>query len=545
MKSQLFSNIQEWPITKLSNDREQFVNKVIKDVEAQYNQFSASELDQTLSKTIFQERQRVKSNPWKADPPNEALYFRKLFKEYNESKESDISFQKNKETVYRLIHRYAEEISGNFNIATFYFARKVLGVFFHLLYFPFGLKLFSSTKKKQKRLEKRMIVNGEIDLVRKLFEENTIILVPTHSSNLDSVLVGYMSDTFGGLPAFSYGAGLNLYDSEFFAFFMNRLGAYRVDRRKKNQIYLHTLIAYSRLIAERGVNTIFFPGGTRSRSGEVETKLKLGLLNSVLLAQRSLLERNESRKIILVPTVIGYESVLEARSLIIQHLKTTGQEKFIVKEKSSPVREYIKFIFGLLKKKSRVYLTFGAPIDVFGNRIDESGNSINHLNSKIQLKDYFMREGRFVHDAQRESIYTKELAESIVDKYRKYNFITPAYLVAYCAFKMFEKAHSGQDHFSLVQLPEEELNFPIDEFKEYCSAMIKSLKILQSESKAMISEELDEPIEIVIEKGILSVGVLHNRKVLYIETNMLMTDDLFTLYYYHNKMKNLESELSD
>ncbi len=545
MRPHILPDIHTWPVYKLAKERVQFIDQVNKSLEQQFDQYSASELDQVLSKTIFQERQRIKSNPWKADPPNEAQFFKKLQKEFNESKDSDSAYTKNKQSTHRLLHRYTEEISGSFNIATFQFARKLLALFFHFLYLPFSFKLFGSTNNKLKRLEKFMIINGEIDLVRTLFEKHTIILVPTHSSNLDSVLVGFMCDTFGGLPAFSYGAGLNLYDSEFFAFFMNRLGAYRVDRRKKNQIYLHTLSTYSRLIAEKGVNTIFFPGGTRSRSGEVETKLKLGLLNSSLLAQRNLSQKNEDRKIIIVPAVIGYESVLEARSLVIQHLKTTGQDKYITKEKSSPFREYVNFIFGLLKKSSKVYLTIGSPLDVFGNLVDKNGNSHNHSGHLINIRDYFTREGIFVQDAQRESIYTKQLAESIVDVYRKYNFILPSHLVAYVAFILFKKRNPGLDDVSLVQSPEEEFIIPVDEFKDYCLSIIQKLNTLVQQGRAFISEELNQNIDIVIEDGLKRVGVFHNRKVLLMVGDCIYTEDLLALYYYYNKLKNLEVELME
>ncbi|MCC6816628.1 MAG: 1-acyl-sn-glycerol-3-phosphate acyltransferase [Saprospiraceae bacterium] len=544
MKLPLIEDLRNWPVFKLSEHRKSFVNEVIKDVESQYEQLGSMELDQALSKTIFQERQRVKSNPWKADPPNENIFFKKLLKEYNENKESSISFQKNKESVHRLIHRYVEEISGSFNIATFLFARRILTRFFYVLFYKLNFNLLLRTKNLQSKLAKRMVVNGEIDLVRKIFPNNTVILVPTHSSNLDSILVGYMADAFAGLPAFTYGAGLNLYDSEFFAFFMNRLGAYRVDRRKKSPIYLHTLSTYSRLVAEKGVNTIFFPGGTRSRSGQVETKLKLGLLNSVLLAQRNLLMRNEPRKIVIVPVVIGYESVLEARSLIFQHLKLTGQEKFIVRERTSSFNEYVKFIFGIARKESKVYLTFGTPMDVFGNRLNENCESLNHLGSLVQLKDYFIREGNFILDSQRESIYTKELADAIIAQYKRYNLILPSHLTAYCAFNHFKLTHPGIDDIALVQLPEEEFFIPLSQFKDIFTKTLKRLIDLHNENKVMLSDYLlGASFDNLIEESVKAVGAFHNKKILAIENGNLVSDDLFGLYFYYNKLVNLESEI--
>lgn len=87
------------------------------------------------------------------------------------------------------------------------------------MFYPLGKSFFKSTAKKREQLLSVMRINGEIDQLRLLSKDHTIVMVPTHSSNLDSILVGYMIDSITGLPAFSYGAGLNLYDSEFLVFY--------------------------------------------------------------------------------------------------------------------------------------------------------------------------------------------------------------------------------------------------------------------------------------------------------------------------------------
>src|SRR5690625_7128854 len=102
-------------------------------------------------------------------------------------------------------------------------------------------------------------------------------MLPTHLSDLDISLIVYVIDTRVGIPAFAYGAGLNLYNFGPAAYFMNRLGAYRVDRRKKNPIYLETLKAMSTLSIKSGVNNLFFPGGTPTSSGPRERPIKHGV----------------------------------------------------------------------------------------------------------------------------------------------------------------------------------------------------------------------------------------------------------------------------
>lgn len=179
------------------------------------------------------------------------------------------------------------------------------------------------------QLYERIRLQGDVDHVRNMFQHGTVVILPTHLSNLDSIMIGYALDAVVGLPAFSYGAGLNLYESELFAFYMTRLGAYKVDRRKKNPVYLDSLKFMSQVMLERGTNSLFFPGGTRSRSGAIEKELKYGLLNSLLSAQRSIYESGRDQKIIVVPMIIGYHCTLEAQALINSHLKSTGKKNML------------------------------------------------------------------------------------------------------------------------------------------------------------------------------------------------------------------------
>ena len=56
----------------------------------------------------------------------------------------------------------------------------------------------------------RVRVVGAIEEYREILRKGGImVMVPTHFSNLDSILVGYAIDAIG-LPSFMYGAGINL-----------------------------------------------------------------------------------------------------------------------------------------------------------------------------------------------------------------------------------------------------------------------------------------------------------------------------------------------
>ena len=170
---------------------------------------------------------------------------------------------------------------------------------------------------------------------------------------------------------------------------MNRLGAYKVDRRKKNLLYLETLKMYSELSLRKGCNGLFFPGGTRSRSGMLEKRVKLGLLGTALQAQRMnfVEDGDEAKKIFVVPVTINYNFVLEAQSLIDQHLKISGQAQYFVENDDfSTSSKMLRFIYKFFTASSEMAVRFGTPMDLFGNRVDEEGNSFDPHGNEVDIK---------------------------------------------------------------------------------------------------------------------------------------------------------------
>ena len=201
---------------------------------------------------MFSEQMRTKEEPWKVDPPKERRYWKKLAKMLaTRSLDEDEMTSADKAArniLGKVVHRYADEIVGHFKIPTFKFARRFLAFFFGRLLNAADGRSFRSLFSKRIQLEERLLVRGYVEHVRELSQKGTIVFVPTHFSNLDSILIGYAMDQVAGLPAVSFGAGLNLYNTGYTAYFMNRLGAYRVDRRKRNPIYMTTLKTMSKLI---------------------------------------------------------------------------------------------------------------------------------------------------------------------------------------------------------------------------------------------------------------------------------------------------------
>ncbi len=536
----VYKKMSDWPIYKLSQDRRRFI--------AEIDEFTSERLIKEhpklydlLVQTLYQERIRIKENPWKVDPPNEQSFLNRIRTQLvkSESELKPQAAETHRDVLQKFVHRYSEEIVGTFSLRTFRFAQQFLSVFFNRLLNAATERWWRFLSSKS-RLHERIQIFGDVKALQDLFAHGTVVVVPTHFSNLDSILIGFAMDEIMGLPAFSYGAGLNLYNSGWAAFFINRLGAYRVDRRKKNAIYLETLKGMSNLAIQRGVNSLFFPGGTRSRSGEVEKKLKMGLLGTTVEAQRALCARGDKRKVFIVPLTTSYHTVLEAPFLIHQHLQIVGKERYLKgRSEGNSLREWFKFIWQFFAKRSDIVLSFGKPMDVLGNFVDTEGISRDNRNNVLDISDYFITEGSVKEDLQREGEYTKLLAEKIVDRFYKENIVLSSHVVAFTAFNILKESNDKLDLYALLRLPPDDYVFPLATFTAAVAAVQAALFELEEKGRLKLSDPIRLSPEALVQDGVKNLGVYHVRKpLLFNRKDDLESDDFNVLFFYHNRLEN-------
>ncbi|CAN5877737.1 hypothetical protein BH11MYX3_BH11MYX3_37140 [soil metagenome] len=200
----------------------------------------------------------------------------------------------------------------------------------------------------------RLEVRGALDDVRSIAATHTVMYAPTHSSNLDSILVGLALRRIG-LPPCAYAAGKHMYRNRMLGMMMGRLGAYRVDRALPLDLYRDVLKEYATVLLERGFHTVVFPGATRSRTNEVDHELKLGLLGTAVTA-------SETRPIAIVPVTISYQLVLEAESLV--EAFVTGRAKERIVGRRGDWRGRLRTVRRLWNLDQRTVVDLGAPIDV-------------------------------------------------------------------------------------------------------------------------------------------------------------------------------------
>jgi len=541
VQPQLFPELSDWPIYQLSEDRENFIAEIDEFTTSRIGQKPNQMLSDIIAQTIYRERMRIKEEPWKVDPPNEDQFWKKLRKRLitRSLDKNEAEARKVNETILReIVSRYSEEIVGTFKIPTFKFARKFLTVFFNRLLNTAAGRNFGRFYGAKYNVSERLKVYGQVHKIRSLMKKGTVVIVPTHFSNLDSILIGYALDNVLGLPSFSYGAGLNLYNTGYTAYYMNRLGAYRVDRRKKNPIYLEALKGMSNLSLQRGVNSLFFPGGTRSRSGALETRLKLGLLSTTIEAQRALYQKNKEEKIFIVPLILGYHFTLEADYLIEQHLKITGKENYLkLKDQSYSRWKVFKFIWKLFSQTSDITLSFGKPMDVLGNFVDAEGNSFDRHRKPVNLKDYFVSDGKVKADLQREGEYTKILADRIIERYHKENIVLSSHLIAFVVFNILLKENPKLDLYGVLRLPVTDYEFDYATVKTALSNLRAHLLEMEKKGQIKLTEIVRGDLDVLIKDGISNLGIFHPQKPLKInKEGHIESQNFRILYYYHNRL---------
>ena len=347
-------------------------------------------------------------------------------------------------------------------------------------------------------------------------------MVPTHFTHLDSALIGW-TISYLGLPAFMYGAALVLYNMNLFAYFLNSLGAYKVDRRKKHLLYLETLKTYTKQAIINDCHNLFYPGGTRSRSGSIEEKLKLGLLGSALDAQKEL--DNQNKKVFIVPVTFNYQFVLEAPALINQYISSNNPDKFYLENLGySNSVKIITFLIKFFSKSNRISVSFGKPMDIFGNSVNKKG--FISKNNKIIFNNDYSKKAEILNT----------LSKKIVQEHKAGTQVFSSMLIAFLSFEIIINKYKKLELYDILKLPNDELEIEVIYFKKFYNKAIKVIQELASNNKIKLSDEISYPIDKQIKIGCGSLGLYHPIRPVQLKNNTIKIKNIKMLYYYHNRL---------
>ena len=500
-------------------------------------------LDVLVNDTLHHERKRLevdrKSPTWAED----LAFWDGIKNHLGRASDGEV-----KDIVKAILERFTDEIRGNFNPVLYGIATRVL---------PKALPMLLNAMSP-KRLLARGIpdisetirIQGNVAAIKRMNELGTVILTPTHVSNLDSPVIGWAIYAMG-LPPFTYGAGLNLFSNPVMSLFMRNLGAYRVDRQKTAPLYKDVLKEYATVSLELGRPNLFFPAGTRVRSGKVEQRLKLGLLSSGLRAYvNNLLNKKDKPNLYIVPCTLNYHLVLEAESLIEDHLQREGKARYIIlDDESTRARKILNFVQNLVNLEARITVHVGDPIDPFGNRVDpETGVSLDRHGREIDIRRYVTdRQGVPVHLPQRDRVYTAEAGEAIAREFLKHNVIVSTQLVAFTLWEMLRHRHRELDMYRLIRSGDEGAGTSVTTLVERVLRVWQALRARESRQELHLEEGVVQSGDAaaIVQTALRHFGTYHAKPVLARRGDRVFSEDMKLLFYYSNRLRGygLEKEL--
>jgi glycerol-3-phosphate O-acyltransferase len=181
-----------------------------------------------------------------------------------------------------------------------------------------------------------------VDSARSATATSRVIYASNHKSHTDYLIEPLVLDDNGVRPPL-IAAGINLFGGPLGLLHRHITGAIPIRRNTKDPAYLITLKAYvAELLREHDL--LFYIEGGRSYSGELKPP-KTGLIHAAMQADRS--------NLVILPTAIAYDLVLEDRALARQGIKR--RQRPFTRELAEMVRLAVGY-------RSRAWVTFGTPI---------------------------------------------------------------------------------------------------------------------------------------------------------------------------------------
>ncbi len=482
-------------------------------------------LERVLFETVYQEERRLArvapDHRTQADADFVSVLRRGLV--HGESQLRDL--------LYTAVLRYTQEICGVFDPQVYRFATRWL---------PPSLAVLMHGGRPSSALfnvEDRVLIEGELEALRSATRLGTVVLVPTHVSNLDSLLLGYAILALG-LEPFAYGAGLNLFSNPLTGYFMRNLGAFTVDRQKSDPLYRATAKEYMTVLLEHGQHVLFFPGGTRSRAGAIERKLKLGFLGTAVTAFGNLQRLKTPRPIFIVPCTLSYPLVLEASSLIREYLRNEGGPQYLeVRDEFEHPTRWYDFLRGLSQLDVQVHVRFGQPLDILGHPVDARGISHGPGGYALDPASYLRVNGEPCEDAARDAQYTHVLADRVLESFRRSSVALPSSLLAFACFERLRLKFPQLDVFRLLRALGDQASVPRADVAAGVQVALDGLRRLSKAGALTLAPELATgTTEELIDRAVATLSSYHRVPVLVAREGSLHVGDPALLLYYRSRL---------
>ncbi len=254
-----------------------------------------------------------------------------------------------------------------------------------------------------------------IEAIREKSKESTIILLPSHKSHVDYLVLSYVFN-YENLSLPMIAAGDNL---SFFPLgpILRRAGGFFIRRQfGGDRLYSAAVEAYVRRLIRDGHTMELFLEGGRSRTGKL-LKPRVGLLSMLVDAALAV----PNREVVFVPISIGYERIVESSSY--------GKELLGGDKKKEDAAGLLKSTEVLRHRYGRINVQFG-----------------QHLTIKRMSDELGYADGA-LHSPPKRRAVVNRLANRSMDEINRVTAVTPGSLTA---LALLSDERRGTSHEELV-----------------------------------------------------------------------------------------------
>jgi glycerol-3-phosphate O-acyltransferase len=177
-----------------------------------------------------------------------------------------------------------------------------------------------------------------------------IVFLPTHKSNLDTLVLKYAMHE-NGLPPNHTAGGINM-NFLVAGSLLRRSGIFFIRRSfKDDEVYKFVLRQYIDYLIEKRFSLEWYMEGTRSRSGKLMPP-RFGLLTYVVDAYR----RAKAEDVFLIPVAIAYDQISDVAGY--------AAEERGAKKQAESLGWAIRVVRALRRPYGDIYIRFGEPVSL-------------------------------------------------------------------------------------------------------------------------------------------------------------------------------------
>jgi hypothetical protein len=241
-----------------------------------------------------------------------------------------------------------------------------------------------------------------------------------------------------------------------------------------------------------------------------------------------------------VPLTLSFQLVLEAETLISDHLEEAGKQRFIiVDDEFARPQRVASFARRVLDLDASVVAHFGAPLDCLGNPV--SADRAERAEQSVRRRDYVLgADGAVEADPQRDRVYTDRLADALVTAWPKGSVAMSTHLAAWAAWRCMQDGARTADPFRIVRLPVEARRVPKAQLLNRINRALAELRAGAAAGRWPYGFDTDAAG--VLARAFDLFGRYHKGRALADHGDVAIVEDAKLCFYYHNRLAHLALE---